>query len=192
MPWNVVVNRYPDNMNIIADLYGDDKLIPEGLYTVGAFVEDECVGVGKYVNGKIFLTVNGSEELGGEVRFKVVDNTNGKEYDIIEVLGFNNALYGNISTPYRLNITEKLLIEDVSASGYNIYPKPIRNRMYINGPVENIQSVTIVSVNGLRVLYEEKYNTDGVDVSSIAPGTYAVVLTTESGTFVDKVIKAEY
>ena len=192
MPWDVAVNRYPDNMNIIAELYADGKLLPEGLYTVGAFVADECVGVGKYVNGKIFLTVNGAEELGREVNFKVVDNTNGKESDILEVISFNNALYGNLSTPYRLNVTETSSIEDLSVSGYNIYPKPIRNRMYINGPVEDIQSVTIVSVNGLRVLYEEKYNADGVDVSSIAPGTYAVVLTTGSGTYVDKVIKTEY
>ena len=192
MPWDVAVNRYPDNMNIIAELYADGKLLPEGLYTVGAFVADECVGVGKYVNGKIFLTVNGAEELGREVNFKVVDNTNGKESDILEVISFNNALYGNLSTPYRLNVTETSSIEELSVSGYNIYPKPIRNRMYINGPVEDIQSVTIVSVNGLRVLYEEKYNADGVDVSSIAPGTYAVVLTTGSGTYVDKVIKTEY
>lgn len=192
MPWDVAVNRYPDNMNIIAELYADGKLLPEGLYTVGAFVADECVGVGKYVNGKIFLTVNGAEELGREVNFKVVDNTNGKESDILEVISFNNVLYGNLSTPYRLNVTETSSIEDLSVSGYNIYPKPIRNRMYINGPVEDIQSVTIVSVNGLRVLYEEKYNADGVDVSSIAPGTYAVVLTTGSGTYVDKVIKTEY
>lgn len=192
MPWDVTVNRYPDNMNIIAELYADGKLLPEGLYTVGAFVADECVGVGKYVNGKIFLTVNGAEELGREVNFKVVDNTNGKESDILEVISFNNALYGNLSTPYRLNVTETSSIEDLSVSGYNIYPKPIRNRMYINGPVEDILSVTIVSVNGLRVLYEEKYNADGVDVSSIAPGTYAVVLTTGSGTYVDKVIKTEY
>lgn len=192
MPWDVAVNRYPDNMNIIAELYADGKLLPEGLYTVGAFVADECVGVGKYVNGKIFLTVNGAEELGREVNFKVVDNTNGKESDILEVISFNNALYGNLSTPYRLNMTETSSIEDISVSGYNIYPKPIRNRMYINGPVEDILSVTIVSVNGLRVLYEEKYNADGVDVSSIAPGTYAVVLTTASGTYVDKVIKTEY
>ena len=191
MPWNVVVNRYPDNMNMVADLYADGKLLPEGLYTVGAFVDDECVGVGRYVNGKIFLTINGSDEAGEKVEFKAFDNTNGKEVGIADVVTFNNALYGNMATPYRLAISGNTAIDDISASNYNIFPRPLRNRMFINGPTENILSITMVTVNGVKVLNEDGHDSQGVDVSSVMPGTYAVILTTEDGMYVDKVIKVE-
>ena len=187
----MAVNRYPDNMNIIAELYANDKLAPEGVYTVGAFINDECGGVGKYVDGKIFLTINGDVESGVEVVFKAFDNTNGKELDIADVITFNNAVYGNMATPYRLTISDATAIEAISASNYNIYPRPLRNRMFINGPTENIQSVTMVTVNGVKVLNKDGYDSQGIDISSVMPGTYAVILTTENGIYVDKVIKVE-
>lgn len=189
IPWDVATNDYPDNMNIIANLYAENKLVPEGLYTIGAFYENKCVGIGKYVHGNLFLTINGSEEIGGEISFKAYNNADGEEVDIVDVISFNNAVYGNISAPYRLSISGATAIEDVSSSAFNIYPRPIRNRMYINGPNEDIKSISIIAINGAKVLYELNYEMGGIDVSSITPGTYVVVLTTANGVYVDKVVK---
>ena len=192
IPWNVIANDYPDNMNMVAELYADNKLVLEGLYTVGAFYEDKCVGIGKYVQGKLFITINGFEEIGGEVSFKAYDNSTGKEFNITDVVTFNNAVYGSMSAPYRLSILGTTAIEDVSLSNFNIYPRPVRNRMYINGPTEDIQSITMITTNGVKVLNELNYDMSGVDVSAIVPGNYMVVLTTANRTFVDKVVKMDY
>ena len=192
VPWNVAFNDYSDNMNMIADLYAENKLVPEGLYTVGAFYEDKCVGIGRYVHGKLFITINGSEAIGGEISFKAYDNANGKEVNIVDVVTFNNAVYGNMSAPYRLSISGATVIEEISSSDFNIYPKPIRSRMYINGPTDEILSIALVTTNGIKVLHELNYDTNGVDVSSLVSGTYAVVLTTINGVFVDKVVKMGY
>lgn len=189
MPWSVETNNYPDNMNIIADVYADNIIVPEGLYTIGAFIGEHCVGMGKYVNGKLFLTVNGSEKLAPSISFKAYNNTTNKEYSVAETLTFENILHGNMSRPYKLTISEASGVENISASEYNVYPKPLRNRMYINGAVENIKSVTMVSMNGVKVLNTTSYTVDGIDVSFVSPGTYVLVLSTTNGTFIDKVVK---
>jgi hypothetical protein len=192
MPWNVNTNTYPDNMNIVADVYANGNVVPEGLFTIGAFIDDECVGVGKYIDGKLFLTVNGSEKSNQNVTLKAYDNNSNKVCDIVESFSFVNAIYGNVNKPYNLTISESTGIEDISTSEYNIFPKPIRNRMYINGPTEEITSIAMVTMNGVRVINEASYNTTGIDVSSLKPGTYAVMITTANATYVDKIIKVHY
>ena len=91
-----------------------------------------------------------------------------------------------------MTISETVGFEDISVSEYNIFPKPIKNRMYVNGPTEHILSISIVSMGGAKVVDEANYSTSGIDVSSVRPGTYVVVLTTANGTYVDKVIKVQY
>ncbi len=57
-PWTVNMNAYPNTMNLIAKLSVDG--IETTDYSVGAFTEDgECRGIGKYVNGKLYLTIYG-------------------------------------------------------------------------------------------------------------------------------------
>lgn len=188
-PWVVESNTYPDNMNIIANVYSKESLAPEGLYTIGAFVGNACVGMGMYVDGKLFLTANGSVEYDQTVTFKAYNNATGMMYKVAESLPFDNTIYGSISVPQTLTIGDETGIMQISASDYNIYPKPLHDRMFINGSVENIKSITLITMGGARVIQTDGYNANGINVSYLAPGNYVVVLSTTTGTYVDKVIK---
>lgn len=188
-PWIVESNNYPDNMNVIANVYASESIAPEGLYTIGAFVGDACVGVGKYIDGKLFVTANGNTESNQTITFKAYDNSTGLTHDVIETIPFSNTLVGSIAVPQKLTVSDQTGIKQISVSDYNIYPKPLHDRMYINGSVENIKSITMITMGGVRVIQTDGYNVNGINVSYLTPGTYVVVLSTTTGTYVDKVIK---
>lgn len=189
-PWVAEMHECPDNMNIIADVYSNGNVVPEGLYTIGAFQNDKCVGIGKYVEGKLFITVNGNASSSKNISFKAYDNSNGNVFEIVESIGFQNLLIGDLSSPLQLSISNTG-VQEIAGSEFIIYPKPVRSRMYINGPTHTINHVTVISMNGARVLDENGYSSDGINVASLASGTYVVVIYTTKGRFVDKVIKAE-
>lgn len=188
-PWIVESNNYPDNMNVIANVYTSESIAPEGLYTIGAFVGDACVGMGKYIDGKLFMTANGNTENTQTITFKAYDNSTGLTHDVIETIPFSNTLVGSIAVPQKLTVSDQTGIKQISVSDYNIYPKPLHDRMYINGSVENIKSITMITMGGVRVIQTDGYNVNGINVSYLTPGTYVVVLSTTTGTYVDKVIK---
>ena len=188
-PWIVESNNYPDNMNVIANVYTSENIAPEGLYTIGAFVGDACVGIGKYIDGKLFITANGNTESNQTITFKAYDNSTGLTHDVIETIPFSNTLVGSIAVPQKLTVSDQTGIKQISVSDYNIYPKPLHDRMYINGSVENIKSITMITMGGVRVIQTDGYNVNGINVSYLTPGTYVVVLSTTTGTYVDKVIK---
>ena len=178
-------------MNIIAEVYIGTSKAPAGLYTIGAFVDDECRGVGKLVDGKVFLTVYGDTDH-STVRFKAKDNATDQEYVIRENISFANTLVGSVASPYHLTIDGATGIDGVCASGYNIYPNPVRERMFINGDAGSIKAVTVVDLSGAKVIKAEGYNTNGIDMTSVSPGTYVVVINTNQGIYVEKIIKSAY
>lgn len=188
-PWIVETNNYPDNINVIANVYASESIAPEGLYTIGAFVGNACVGMGKYIDGKLFITANGNTESAQTITFKAYDNSTGLTHDVTETIPFSNTLVGSIAVPQKLTVSDQTGIKQISVSDYNIYPKPLHDRMYINGSVENIKSITMITMGGVRVIQTDGYNVNGINVSYLTPGTYVVVLSTTTGTYVDKVIK---
>ena len=189
--WSMDANDYPYNMNIIAEGYIGTSKAPAGLYTIGAFVDDECRGVGKLVDGKVFLTVYGDTDH-STVRFKAKDNATDQEYVIKENISFVNTLVASVASPYHLTIDISTGIDGVCTSGYNIYPNPVRERMFINGDVGSIKTVTVVDLSGAKIIKAEGYNTNGIDMTSVSPGTYVVVINTNQGIYVEKIIKSAY
>lgn len=192
-PWSYNEYQYPDNTTMIARLNINGAAAMEGTYTVGAFCGDECRGIGKWVNGLLFITVHGTLGTGNNISFKAVENISGHEFSVSETVPFSGQLLGTYSSPFTLNANgSPTAIEAVDAN-YTIYPKPLRSRMYINGPTENIKSVHILSTNGSKVISVEGYNGNGIDVGQLTPGVYViaiVIVTTEGQTKYEKVIKA--
>lgn len=189
--WSMDSNEYPYNMNIIAEVYNGAEKVPAGLYTVGAFVGGECRGVGKLVDGKVFLTVYGDVD-NSIVKFKVKDNSTDREYDLKESISFGNTLVGSVASPYHLSLEGSTGINGVYTTGYNIYPNPVRNCMYVSGDVASIKSVTVVAMSGAKAIKVESYDTNGIDMSSISPGTYVVVVNTDYGVYLEKILKTAY
>lgn len=59
-PWQYNVHLFADNMAVIGKLYIGNNAIGDG-FIVGAFCGNECRGVGKIIDGIIFMTIHGKE-----------------------------------------------------------------------------------------------------------------------------------
>ena len=189
-PWNYNEYEYPDNTTMIARLNVNGTTAMEGTYTVGAFCDDECRGIGKWVNGLLFITVHGTLGADNNISFKAVENLSGEVLDVNETAPFSGQLLGTYSSPFMLNANGSQTAIGAIDAAYTIYPKPLRSKMFINGPTENIKSVSILSTNGSKVLSVNGYTDNGIDVSELISGVYVVAIVTNDGqTRYEKVMK---
>lgn len=189
-PWVYNEYEYPDNTTLIAKLKVDKEDTIDGMFTVAAFCGDECRGVGQYVNGLVFITIHGSLTEKEKIEFKVYDQLLGEELTVSENLKFKGQNEGTVSSPFILNARRNIPIE--TASGYTVYPKPLRNTLYINGNTANIKSVQILSANGGKAISVNGYNNDGIDISLLPSGVYVVAVFTHDGeVYYEKVIKTK-
>jgi hypothetical protein len=187
--WELDSHRYPDNMNIIAQLFVEDKMPDSGIFTVGAFYEDECRGISKQVGDWLFITIHG-EKQGESITFRAIDNATGTEYNIKGTLKFANEVTGTLSQPVALFV-ETLAIKDVAKSSFIIYPNPVRERLFIKGmDLIGIKNIKILAVSGNVLLITDNYIQEGINVSSLADGIYIVAISTEKGILYRKFIKS--
>ena len=191
-PWNYDAHQYPDNTTLIAALYANGIQALEGAFTVGAFKGDECRGIGKYVDGKLFLTVHGSISDDKTIRLKAYEQVTGKEFDIDETISFKGQHLGTFIKPMALHVSDATSIDGLNSTAYTVYPRPLRNTMYIKGEVDNIKNVLILSSDGTSRISEESYSDDGIDVSRLPSGVYVVAIITQQGkVHYEKVFKAQ-
>lgn len=102
MPWQYDSHAYPNVMCVTADLYIKDVKAVAGEYLVGAFIDGECRGVGRYVDNTLFLSVHGDKNV--EMTLLAMDNESGVVYDITEKLMFTPDVVGSVSMPYPLHV----------------------------------------------------------------------------------------
>ena len=95
--WTFNESLYRDNMSVIATL--SEFTLSSG-QTVGAFVGDECRGIGKTINGQIFLTVHG--QVGERVSFYIYDTTTGQQTVCEQSIVLQPAV-GTLSAPAKLS-----------------------------------------------------------------------------------------
>lgn len=189
-PWKVCKHAYPYTMTMIADVWANGQLSPEGIFTIGAFVDDECRGIGEYVGGKLFMTIYGDLDNAAELTFKAYDNATLNVYEIEEKAIFANAMIGTMGIPQRLTIKGDVGI-DVQSSEYVIYPNPVRHTLYINGDISRLNTVSVIGNNGAVVAQTEEYTASGLNVSHLTTGTYVVVLETGEKVIVKRILKVE-
>lgn len=190
--WQFDSHKYPYNMNMIATVQTGGTTALAGLFTVGAFVDDECRGIGQYVGDKLYMTIYGDVNAQSKLVFRAIDNSTQQEYDIVETTKFANVLLGSVSAPYKLNISGPTGINETENNGaYNIYPNPVRSTLYVNGDLERLDAVYVIANNGVVVAKTDSYDEDGLNVSSLIDGTYIVVLKTSSGSIVKRILKVK-
>ena len=105
-PFRYDYHRWPNVMSIVADIEGlsDDAII-------GAFVDDECRGVGEKVDGRFFIGVSGE---GDEVvEFRAWDATLSQWYSLDRALPFTSAM-GTLAVPVLFHASETTGIESTT------------------------------------------------------------------------------
>ena len=187
LPWQYNPNAYPDNKTIIAEVYDDSGKALEGVYSVGAFVGKECRGMGKYVDGLLYMTVHGTIADNEKITFKAYENATSSECGIEETLDMDGVQTGTVKAPFIFHTSNSTGIAKVT-SFLNIYPNPVRNTMYINGDTNLIEDIKILSSNGSVVYSANKYNSEGIDVTALLSGVYIVALKTNEGYQYKKII----
>ena len=189
-PWTYDINNYPDNTTLIGQVYNNGESILEGVYTVGAFCGNECRGVGRYVDNKLFLAIHGTITDNEKITFKAYENATGEEYDVIESVSFNGQQEGKFNSPFALHVSGVTGIEEVPSEKFSIYPRPLRSRLYVSGNTEKIKAIRILSSSGNVSLSNTGYSDEGIDVSSLVPGIYVVAVIQNNGkVYYEKVIK---
>ncbi|MDR0232853.1 MAG: T9SS type A sorting domain-containing protein [Dysgonamonadaceae bacterium] len=174
-PWEFNPHNYPNNMNIVAQLYLDKKITPENAYTVGAFSGEECRGIGKYINGRLYITVHGTN-IGETITFKAIENQSQKEAKINESVSFDEIILGTLSQPHPLNISIITDMDDVTEDDFSIYPIPVKDHLTVRGDISKIKKLQIFDLLGKTVLTINDLKDNTFDVSYLSEGMYTVSL----------------
>jgi hypothetical protein len=82
--------------------------------------------------------------------------------------------------------SSSLYIENISYSLTNIYPNPVKNKLYISGDSNNY-NIKVYSLLGQIVIAD--YNVNEVDVSSLTKGVYLIMISNENSTTTKRFIK---
>jgi len=160
--WTATATSHPNVMGVIAKIIADGQEAECGAYSVGAFSEEgECRGVGKYVDGTLFITIYG--ESGDNITFRAADAQTGLVYDVAESLYLSEDVKGTRKAPINLNIGDNATdIASVKTSSA-------------------FSSIAYYTVNGIYA---------GIDKQSLAKGVYVAKITLkDGGTITKKIIK---
>lgn len=186
--WNIDVNRYSDNATVIAVL--EDNTLSDSL-TLGAFVGKECRGIGQWIDGRCFITVQGDSN-DGFVTFRAYNNITGEEVEITEGFNFETGIVGTFDDPLKLHLngTSGIPTSDVNDSTWEICPNPVKTTLYITGDANAIEAVSVISVSGNVVISQREYDVDGgLNVSSLVGGHYILAIKTKKGIVYRRFIK---
>ena len=98
----VDARMYPSTLNVIAVLDGEGVEVSEDCQLY-AFVDNECRGVSRIINGKYFVTVYGDDAA--TVKFLVKNMHTGLEYEAEGTLTFCEDVVGSVKDPLVLTMT---------------------------------------------------------------------------------------
>ena len=102
--WQYDFHAFPDNMTMICHILIDGVPIDmNDIVAVGAFCGEECRGLGRWVDNKLFLTIHGTTGMNDMVSLKACD-VNGTVMTIDEQFVFNGQCHGAFSNPILLHI----------------------------------------------------------------------------------------
>lgn len=188
IPWELARHKYPNNMNIIARVSNNND--EASAMTIGAFVGNECRGIGKYVEGHCFITVYGEVNPEERITFRAYDTVRKREYMIMEDCEFSSNLTGTLKAPFILTLDEAMGISNTSGRNeFQIALNSGEDLLKISGECDRIQNVAIVSVSGMEKSSAKSYPPYGINVSHLPKGIYIVVIKTHDSTICKKLIK---
>lgn len=187
-PWIVDIHKYPNNMSIVANLWLDKVKQEPDQYVVAAFCGDECRGIGKYVEGKLFITVYG-DKAGENITFRAVLNGGTSQWKIKETVSFSETTQGTLAEPFDLHLSEQVTGNDIILTQNGIYPNPVSRLLFIKGNTEDIQRIQVVGGNGAVLMNQGLNGGNSIDVSTLSAGLYILIIERNNESEFHKFIK---
>ena len=173
--WSYDGSRFANTMAIIGRLEISDDASD---YSIGAFVDDECRGEGRVVNGTAYITVAG--EAGEIVSFRLYNTWTGQYVDVITQLEFTD-LAGSVKAPIALRAPIVTGIETAEMSDHCIY---FSGNVLHLGNYDGI--ATIMTVDGKVVATTHE---SAISIEELPVGVYVVIVDSEEGRKVEKIVK---
>lgn len=174
-PWTVDIHKYPNNMSVIANLWFDEVKQEPDQYVIAAFCGDECRGIGKYVDDKLFITIYG-DKAGENITFRAALNGGSSQWKIKETVSFSETTQGTLTSPFDLHLSEQTTGNDIILTQNGIYPNPVSRLLYIKGDTEDIRRVQVVGGNGAVLMKQGLNGGNSIDVSPLSSGLYILVI----------------
>ncbi len=181
-------HQFSDNMNVIATL--TDGYLPVDTAWVAAFIDGECRGVTRAINGIYYIPVAGNpEETGKPVQFRTYYD--GELKGIVETSQFvSDNIEGDPDEPMILTIGNALGVDDLVYTGIDISPAKTQRKVYVRSQMP-LRSVEIYSTVGalLQSIVADNENVD-LDLLTLPDGLYIVKAVDKNGNeCVKRVIK---
>ncbi|MCP9610486.1 hypothetical protein [Coprobacter tertius] len=103
--WQVEDTKYSVNMTAVVVLPPNMQALYQKNDQIAAFVNDECRGIGQFVDNAFFITIKGLPEEISKVSFKYYNNQNQYMYSTDAFLSFEqDAIFGTIDAPEILTL----------------------------------------------------------------------------------------
>ena len=145
---------YPNVMGMVAQLEIDGTVADQERFTLLAYNDAECRGMGECIDKLIYITMYGT---GGEqLSFRVIDNLDGKIYSVKETYSFTSDILGDMESPRRLTV----VLDEDEATGIEYV-----NQMGENGEITTAKVEGYYSLGGMLI---------STRAASLNPGLYIV------------------
>lgn len=186
-PWSVDIHAYPNVMPVRLQIAREEGLTNDE-FTVAAFCGTECRGIGKYVDGVIFMNVHG--EGNENITFQAMHNE--KEYlvDIQESLTFTEDAVGSYRAPYVLHLGSEYNSVQKLYSQFSVWPTMATTEITVSLGEKTIDRLTLTSIDG-KTTYSASPNAtqSKVNVTSLPAGVYIVSAKSGNEYFYQKIMK---
>ena len=174
-------HNYSDNMNVIAKVKFGDTLVDT--VAIGAFINNQCRGVVRAINGTYFLTVAANaDESGNQVDFRTLIDG--------QVLVANNPvtftsdrLIGDLDEPYVITFGTSG-VDDMAMRAASILVAPTLTSGNVNiTATAPLADVRVYSSGGAQLQHVKANGGQSlsIDLSGYNYGVYLVEVVTESG-----------
>jgi len=183
-------HSFSDNMIVVATL--SDGTVPVDTACVGAFIDNECRGVTRAIDGIYYLTVSANaEESGKKIEFRTYYD--GEVRHIMETSVYlSDDIEGDPSEPKLLTIGNGLGVDEIAYDGIHVAPTRTQRMVYVRSE-HPLRSVEVYSTSGaLMKTGVADGNRCDLDLLSLVDGIYIIKVTDNAGNqCVKRIIKVQ-
>jgi len=167
IPIIITANRAPDKTDIVRKSTSNILICADS--TIGMNYE---WGYYQRSNGQKVTVQNGSLRY---CQFASIDT-------VTNLYFVQTSLSGCSSTSYYSFRSHPFEVEDIKLKKlYSLYPNPSNGRVYLNGPLEKIESLRLISISGISIPVSMEEGTRSILFSEYLPqGAYVLLIQTET------------
>lgn len=187
-PWSVDAHRYSDVMPMRVQLFRDGTQAEDDEYTVAAFVGTECRGIGKNVQGVIFMNVHGQGRE--NITFLACNNETENIVEINESMNFQTDNVGSFREPLALHLGAEADGVKEQYSKLGVWPAVAKKEITVSIGGRSIDRMTLTSTDGkMRRIHATGATQQTINVSNLPAGVYIVAVQSGNECFYKKIVK---